>query len=88
MSVITIESKAFKMIMDRLERLDTVISMMAQRSTGSKYMSEQEVMKITGLSRNSLYRKRKSGVIQSATATGRKIQYLRADVEKYIKGDV
>jgi hypothetical protein len=41
-------------------------------------------MRITGLGKNALYKKRKDNVFTWATATGRKIKYLRKDIMAYL----
>lgn len=82
--VITIESKAFKKIMDKLNFLEKTMKAMSPNNTQSKWMQEDEVMAITGLCKSSLRKKRSRGEFTYSTATGRKIKYLRKDVENYL----
>lgn len=82
---ITFDSKAFKVLMDRLETIESHIK--AQSAYGkSKWLTEQEVMLLTGLKKTSLYHKRKEGLIRTSSVTGKKIKYLRSDVEAYVNG--
>jgi hypothetical protein len=82
--VITIDSKAFKKIMEKLDRIEICVKKISLSKTSSKWISEEEAMAITGLGKDSLRKKRQSGVFNYTTATGRKIQYLRMDIEKYL----
>ncbi|HXS59009.1 MAG TPA: helix-turn-helix domain-containing protein [Hanamia sp.] len=84
MAVITFDSKVFKVIMDRLEFLEKSIKIMSSNNGFSRWMSEEEVMQMTGLKPRTLREKRRRGVFNWTTATGRKIQYLRKDVEGYL----
>ncbi|MEX6691220.1 hypothetical protein QTN47_27165 [Danxiaibacter flavus] len=84
MSQITIESKAFKIIMDKLDYLEKTIKVMSSNNGFSKWMDETEVIAMTGLCKRSLLEKRKAGVFNWSSATGRKIKYLRKDVEGYL----
>ncbi len=87
MAVITIDSKAFKIIMDKLKFLETSIKVMSSNNGFSKWMTEEEVEAMTGLGKRSLRQKRTEGVFQFSTATGRKIKYLRKDVEAYLNNN-
>lgn len=49
-------------------------------------MKEDEVMLVTDLSKSSLKQKRVADVFRSKSATGKKIHYLRSDVEAYGNG--
>lgn len=81
---ITIDSKAFKQIMDKLNFIEKSLIAMAPKASLSKWMSETEVTLLTGLGKRSLHDKRKSGVFNWTTATGRKVKYLRSDIDKYL----
>jgi len=83
---ITIDSKAFKMIMDKLDFVETSVKVLSHRASTSKWMSEDEVKALTDLSTDTLYRKRKEGKLRYSTVSGRKIKYLRTDVEAYLNG--
>lgn len=84
MSTITIESKAFKIIMDKLELLECTIKALTANNGFSKWMPEAEVMMMTGLSARRLRDLRKEGKFNYSTASGRKIKYLRKEVEAYL----
>lgn len=84
MSVITFESKAFKTIMDKLTFLEQSIKIMSSHNGFSRWMTEDEVVQMTGLKKRTLRDKRRRGVFNWTTATGRKVQYLRKDVEAYL----
>ena len=84
MSVITIESKAFKKIIEKLNFLEKTMKALSSNSRQTKWLTEEETMVLTGLGKRSLYNKRKRGDLSFTTATGRKIKYLRKDVEGYL----
>lgn len=69
----------FQAIMKRLDKLEEKI-----KPSFSKWMDEKEAMEITGLKKRSLIYKRKAGIFNFSTATGRKIKYLRKDIEAYL----
>lgn len=87
MSVITFDSKAFKAIMDKLTFLEKSVKIMSSHNGFSRWMTEDEVMQITGLKKRTLREKRSKGVFNWTTATGRKIKYLRKDVEGYLENN-
>ena len=84
MPVITIESKAFKIIMDKLALIEQTIKALSLNNGHGRWITEEETMMLTNLSKRSLQRKRKKGEFNYSTATGRKIKYLRKDVEAYL----
>jgi len=84
MSVITIDSKAFKKIMSKLNLIEQTIKSLSLNNSQSRWITEEEAMALTGLGKRSLLRKRKAGELTYSTATGRKIKYLRKDVENYL----
>jgi predicted DNA-binding transcriptional regulator AlpA len=84
MSVITIDSKAFKKIMSKLNLIEQTIKSLSLNNSQSRWITEEEAMALTGLGKRSLLRKRKAGEFTYSTATGRKIKYLRKDVENYL----
>jgi hypothetical protein len=53
MATITIESKAFKRIMDKLTFIEQTLKVMSANSSRSKWMMEDEVMALTRLSKRS-----------------------------------
>lgn len=81
---ITIDSEAFKQIMQKLESIENLLK---ERSPGKpgKWVDEEEAMKITGLGKGSLRRRRKENTFTWSSATGRKPKYLRKDLEDYIE---
>ncbi|MGN6296304.1 MAG: hypothetical protein ACTHM7_05945 [Ginsengibacter sp.] len=80
----TIDSEAFKQIMQKLESIENLLK---ERSPGkpSKWVDEKEAMKITGLGKESLRRRRKENTFTWSSETGRKPKYLRKDLEDYIE---
>ena len=82
MSIITIESDAFKIIMNKLNLIEQYIK--STTITKSKWISEEEAMNLTGLGKRSLSIKRSRGIFTYSTATGRKIKYLRTEIEAYL----
>jgi hypothetical protein len=87
MSTVTFDSKAFKSIMDKLIFLEQSVKVMSSHNGFSKWMDEAEVILLTGLSKRTLRDKRSRGVFNWSTATGRKIKYLRKDVEAYLNNN-
>jgi hypothetical protein len=87
MSVITIDSKAFKMIIDKLTFLEQTVKALSLNNGHSRWIMEDDVVLLTGLSKRSLRDKRKNGQFNYSTATGRKIKYLRKDVEAYLNNN-
>ena len=87
MSVITIESKAFKIIIDKLTFLEQTVKVLSLNNGHSRWITEEEAMMLTGLGKRSLHDKRKKGDFNFSTATGRKIKYLRKDVENYLNNN-
>lgn len=66
-------------IVKRLVRIEKTL-----RPTTANWLTEEEAMKLTDLSRCALWRKRKAGVFRWSSATGRKVKYLAKDVEAYL----
>ena len=81
---LSIDSKDLQIIRASLERIERGIEKLSSITSVSKWIDEEEAMKLTGLGKDSLRRKRKDGVFTWTTATGRKIKYLRADMEAYL----
>lgn len=67
-----------------LYRLDKIELLITKNKVQSRWMDETEAMAMTGLSKSSLARLRKGGVVNWSTASGRKIKYLRKDVTSYL----
>jgi len=85
--VITIESKAFKLIVDKLTFLENAVKAQALNNGHSRWITEEQTILLTDLSKRRLYDMRKSGIFNFSTATGRKIKYLRKDVENYLNNN-
>jgi len=81
---ITVDSKAFKKIMDKLNFIEQTIIAMSPKNSVSKWMSEAEVMALLNLSKRSLQRKRSAGILEWSTESGRKIKYLRKSVDRFL----
>ncbi len=77
----TTDSEAFKQIMAKLDKIE---SMIAKPAIADKWVDEQEAMKITGLGKSSLRKRRKKNTITWSTESGRNIKYLRKDLEEII----
>lgn len=87
MSVITIESHAFKIIMNKLNLIEQTIKVLSINNGHSRWITEEETMMMTGLKKRTLREKRKKGQFNYSAATGRKIKYLRKDVEDYLNNN-
>ena len=81
---ITIDSKAFKQFMNRFDALERCVKTLAGKNVNPKWIHEEEAIAITGLSKSTLARKRKDGLLNYSTQSGRKIKYLRRDIEKFL----
>jgi hypothetical protein len=71
----------------RLEFIEQSLKVLTLNNGLSKWITEDEAAIITGLSKRSLREKRKNGVFNWSSATGRKVKYLRKDVESYINNN-
>ncbi|MCH5690095.1 helix-turn-helix domain-containing protein [Niabella sp. W65] len=60
---------------------------MSANNGHSRWMSEEDVMMVTGLKRTALYERRKEGVFNWRHDNGRKIKYLHRDVEAYLSSN-
>lgn len=78
--MITSPSPEFIAIMERLDRIERKFS----SPVITEWVDEDEAMRITGLGKKSLQNKRRTNVFTWSSATGRKIKYLRKDLENYI----
>lgn len=84
---ITIPQKDWRNLMDKISFIEKTIQPLAKNFKQPKWVDEKEAQELTGLSSRSLRDKRKAMVFNWATATGRKVKYLRADLEKYIENN-
>lgn len=75
----------FQAIMKRLDKIEEKLR--PSLSAFSKWMNEEEVIQVTGLSKRTLREKRTNGIFNFSTATGRKIKYLRKEIEAYINNN-
>ena len=87
MSTITVDSQVWKKLIDEITFIKTSLKVMSLNNGFNRWMTEAEVMAATDLSKRSLFEKRKKGVFRFSTVSGRKIKYLRKDVESYINGN-
>lgn len=71
----------------RLEFIEQSLRVLTLNNGVSKWITEDEAVMITGLSKRSLREKRKNGIFNWSSATGRKVKYLRKDVENYINNN-
>lgn len=71
----------------RLEFIEQSLRVLTLNNGISKWITEDEAALITGLSKRSLREKRKNGIFNWSSATGRKVKYLRKDVENYINNN-
>lgn len=71
----------------RLEFIEQSLKVLTLNNGISKWITEDEAALITGLSKRSLREKRKNGIFNWSSATGRKVKYLRKDVENYINNN-
>lgn len=71
----------------RLDFIEHSLRVLTLNNGVSKWISETEAILITGLSKRSLRNKRAAGIFNWSSATGRKIKYLRKDVESYINNN-
>lgn len=76
-----------------LENQNLIISLLkngsAAQSAGSEkknsiWLTEEETIGILDLQPRSLYKLRADNTLRYSTASGRKIKYLKTDVEKYL----
>jgi antitoxin component of MazEF toxin-antitoxin module len=73
-----------ELIISMLKKLvENPIENTDEKSTKT-WMLESEVMEMLDLKPRSLYELRMNNTLRSSTASGRKVKYLRADVEKYL----
>jgi len=70
MPVITIESKAFKIIMDKLALIEQTIKALSLNNGHGRWIMEEDVVLLTGLSKRSLRDKRKKGSLITAQLPG------------------
>ncbi len=87
MNVITIESDAFKQIMDKLQSLDNKfveLKMEADTPLSEKWIDNQEAVMLLKTSKRTLQTYRDDGKL-AYSQIGHKIYYRASDVEKFLK---
>ncbi|MDD2635951.1 MAG: helix-turn-helix domain-containing protein [Bacteroidales bacterium] len=87
MDVITIESGAFKQIMDKLQSLDNnflELKMEAATPLSEKWLDNQDVILLLKISKRTLQSYRDTNKIPYSQI-GHKIYYRASDVEKFLK---
>lgn len=82
MSEIVIDSKEFRRLIKRINTIEQFVKEV--KIDKSKWISEEDVMNLTGLGKSSLRKKRGRGIFTYSTATGRKIKYLKKEIEDYL----
>lgn len=80
---LTTDNEAFKQIMKRFDKIEKMMQDL-KGPVLSKWVDEGEAIRITGLGKRSLQKKRLDNIFTWSSATGRKIKYLRKDLEDYI----
>ena len=85
--LITIDSLAYKKIMAKLDNLEKAVRKISPDNANRRWIDEAETMTLTGLRKSSLLEKRKSGVFNFSAPNGRKVRYLRKDVERYLENN-
>ncbi len=63
---------------------EMLVKMQKQRVSFGEWISEKEVMEITGLSRSTLLKLRKEGKVRSSTITGKQVYYMLPDFKKLL----
>jgi predicted DNA-binding transcriptional regulator AlpA len=81
---LTIDRKEFRKLMNRINTIEEFVKEVKSNKMPRKWISEEDVMSLTGLGKSSLRKKRSRGVFTYSTATGRKIQYLKKEIEDYL----
>jgi hypothetical protein len=82
---VTIPVREWHQLKSDINFLKTAMLQMARTYKAAAWVSQKEAEEITGLKDRSLRELRKKGTLSfRCSATGRKIQYLRADLEKYL----
>lgn len=85
MEVITIESKAFQEILNRLEEIRSKICLNdKENALNDLWLNSDEVIKILKISKRTLQKYRNQGLI-GFSQTGSKIYYRATDLERYLE---
>ena len=82
MNYVSVPEKVWRKLQNDLSYLISVVEPLALNAKKSKWMTEEEVIQVTGLKRGSLRKKRVNMEFNWGYAgAGRKVQYLRKDIE-------
>lgn len=77
--------KLYNKLLQRLDGIEKILQETKYNNVYSKWVKESEAIALTGLSTRSLRAKRAAGIFSWSSATGRKIKYLRKDLESYLE---
>jgi hypothetical protein len=83
MSTVQIPYSTFKKMQDDISVMKQLLFRMSGIKTND-WVSEEDAMVMTSLSKRSLFNLRKNNTINWSTASGRKIKYSRKDLENYL----
>jgi hypothetical protein len=83
---VTIPYSQFKKMQDDISVMKQLLFRMSGIKT-NEWVSEEDAMVMTNLSKRSLFNLRKDGKINWSTASGRKIKYSRKDLENYLNNN-
>jgi predicted DNA-binding transcriptional regulator AlpA len=81
---ITISAHQWRKINEKLDAVLALVTPIVRNFKKPDWLSEEETMHLTGLSKRSLLNYRNNGTFNYSSGTGRKIKYRRLDVEKFI----
>ncbi len=87
MEYVAIPAMTWRNLMNDVKFIKETILPIAKNYKPTKWMFESEVIEVTGLKSRRLLDLRTKGTFNWSTGSGRKIKYLRADVEAYINNN-
>jgi hypothetical protein len=87
MEYVVVPAMTWRNLMSDVKFIKETILPLARNYKPSKWMSESEVIELTDLKSRRLLDLRKKGTFNWSTGSGRKIKYLRVDVEAYINNN-
>lgn len=76
--------KQNELIISMLKTLIQTPTENTDEKSSKTWMLESEAMEVLDLKPRALFDLRTNGTLRFSTASGRKVKYLRADVEKYL----
>jgi hypothetical protein len=70
----------------RLQRIELLVLKLLKNNTHltDKWLTEPQTMAVLHVSKRTLAKIRKAGLIRTSCATGRNFKYYRSDVENYL----